>query len=61
MKLICKIPVPDGSLCISSSRIDNEWMLLYECPNSKIRVFLFNLETHKLFEIEDANELWHRS
>lgn len=58
MKTICNLPVPEGSHIIAHVKSAKEWHLVYNCPPNDIKIFIFNLETHELTEIEHAKEVW---
>ena len=58
MKIICKLPIPEGSQIIRHVKRDNQWHLVYLCPSDQIKIFIFDLETHDVIEVIHAEELW---
>lgn len=51
VRIVAKLPLPEGSYLIDQARHENHWILMYHIPEFGPRCFIFDLETEKFMEV----------
>ena len=50
-RLLCKVPVLEGSTLVGHAVYKNLWLLIYKGQNGDLRSFIYNMEKNNIMEI----------